>query len=142
MQNITVPGVVSQTRDQAASSLKAAQLNSQAVVDYWIGGIKDAVVAQYPTAGLVVAPGTIVGLIVSKGDPPSSLGTVTVSVPTLVGKTQKAAQSSLSTAKLSNTIINQSGSGQPTGQVVGQVPEAGTQILRKSTVIIIVSNGR
>jgi beta-lactam-binding protein with PASTA domain len=88
-----------------------------------------------------VAPGTIVGILVSNG-PPSSNDTATVSVPSVVGQTKKKAASTLTKASLSNTTINWSGTGRPAGEVVGQAPEAGTYVPRKVAVILFVSNGK
>jgi beta-lactam-binding protein with PASTA domain len=149
VQNVTVPGVGGLTRSDAANRLKSANLNSQAVVEYtFIGTAKGQVFAQYPTAGMQIAPGTIVGLLVSNGPPPSKSPSSSptpgqlATVPSVVGQGLKSAQSTLRKANLSNTIINWSGTGRPAGEVVGQAPEVNTTMPRRVAVIIFVSNGR
>lgn len=149
VQNITVPGVQALARSDAANRLKAANLSSQAVVEYtYTGAAKGVVFAQYPTAGMQMPPGTIVGLLVSNGPPPSSSPSSTptagqlATVPSVVGQTLKAAQATLKSAHLSNTIINWSGTGRPAGEVVGQAPEVNTTVPRNVAVIVFVSNGK
>lgn len=149
VQNVTVPGVGGLTRSDAANRLKAANLGSQAVVEYtYAGAAKGLVFAQYPTAGMQIAPGTIVGLLVSNGPPPSKSPSSTptpgqlATVPSVVGQGLKTAQSTLKKANLSNTIINWSGTGRPAGEVVGQAPEVNTTMPRGVAVIIFVSNGK
>lgn len=139
-QNVTVPGVGGQSRAEAVNSLKAANLSSQAVIEYTLTGTaKGQVFSQYPTAGMLVAPGTIVGILVSNGSPAS---TSTVSVPSVVGEKQSKAQKSLSSVTLGNIIINWSGTGRPKGEVVGQAPEAGSIVPKKVAAILFVSNGK
>jgi beta-lactam-binding protein with PASTA domain len=149
VQNVTVPGVGGLTRSDAANRLKSANLGSQAVVEYtYAGSAKGLVFAQYPTAGMQIAPGTIVGLLVSNGPPPSKSPSSTptpgqlATVPSVVGQGLKSAQSTLKKANLSNTIINWSGTGRPAGEVVGQAPEVNTTMPRGVAVIIFVSNGK
>ncbi|HEY5471856.1 MAG TPA: PASTA domain-containing protein [Candidatus Limnocylindrales bacterium] len=142
VQSVTVPGVGGQTQSQAANSLKAANLSSQAVIEYTLTGTaKGLVFAQYPTAGMMVAPGTIVGVLVSNG-PPSSGSTSTVSVPSVVGQSLSSARSALSKVSLGNTVINWSGTGRPVNEVVGQAPEAGAIMPKKTAVVLFISNGK
>ena len=149
VQSVVTPGVQLLTRADAANRLKAANLSSQAVVEYtFTGTAKGLVFAQYPTAGMQVPPGTIVGLLVSNGPPASTSATSSPSasqlanVPSVVGQTLKTAQKTLKTAHLGNTIINWSGTGRPAGEVVGQAPEVNQTMPRNVAVIVFVSNGK
>jgi len=149
VQNVTVPGVQALSRGDAANRLKAANLSSQAVIEYtYTGTTKGQVFAQYPTAGMQISPGTIVGLLVSNGPPPSSDPSSTptssdlATVPSVVGQSTKDAQSTLKKAHLGNTIVNWGGTNRPAGEVVGQAPEVGTTVPRNVAVIIFVSNGK
>lgn len=149
VQSVVTPGVQLLTRADAANKLKAANLASQAVVEYtYTGTPKGQVFAQYPTAGMQVAPGTIVGLLVSNGPPASSSTTSNPSasqlsnVPSVVGQNVKNAQKTLKTARLGNTIINWSGTGRPAGEVVGQAPEVNQTMPHNAIVIVFVSNGK
>jgi serine/threonine-protein kinase len=146
VQSVSVPGVQSLSRVDAANKLKATNLSSQAVTQYTFSGVtKGLVFAQYPTAGMSVAPGTIVAILVSNG---SSISTATptaaqsATIPSVVGQALKSAQKSLKSAHLGNTIINWSGTGRPTGEVVGQAPEVGTTVPRNINVVLFVSNGK
>lgn len=139
-QNANVPGVVGQTQSQAQSTLKTAGLGSQAVTNFNETTPKGEVYSQYPSAGTSVAPGTVVALAISNGPPSSS--TASATIPSVVGKTQSQAQSSLTSAGFKYLAVQWSGTGQAQGQVVGQTPESGVLAPKNSTVIIIVSNGK
>jgi len=139
-QNVNVPGVVGQTQSTAQSTLKSNGLGSQSVTNYSDTQPKGEIYAQYPAAGTSVAPGTIVALAISNGPPPSS--TTTETVPSVVGKTQSQAQSSITNAGLKSVSVQWSATGQPQGQVVGQTPDAGSLVPKGTSVIIIVSNGK
>ena len=114
-----------------------------AVVEYTLTGTqKGLVFGQYPTAGMTVSPGTIVGILVSNGPASSADTSPSVSVPSVVGQTKKNAAAALTKVKLGNTTINWSGTGRPAGEVVGQAPEAGSYVPKRVSVILFVSNGK
>lgn len=139
-QNAAVPGVVGQTQSQAQSSLKSTGLGSQSVTNYNETTPKGQVYQQYPSAGTAVAPGTVVGFAVSNGPAPSS--TTSVTVPSVIGKTQSQAQTSLKNLGLKNVVVQWSGTGQPQGLVFAQTPESGALVPKGTTIIIFVSNGK
>jgi beta-lactam-binding protein with PASTA domain len=141
VQSVAVPGVLSYNKKDAQNRLKSANLQSQVVTEYVLSGAHGIVAFQYPAAGAQVAPGTIVGLIVSADSTPSA-SIASVSVPSVVGQSLSDAQKTLKGQKLSNTTVSWSGTGRPSGEVVGQVPDANAQVPQKVPVILFVSNGK
>jgi serine/threonine-protein kinase len=91
-----------------------------------------SVVAQDPSAGARVAPGSKVRINVSKG-------AGTVDVPSEVGKSSDEAQSDLTALGLKATVTSVP-SDQPVDVVVAQSP-AGGQVKKGSTVQLNVSDG-
>ena len=139
VQNVIVPGVIGQTQSTAQNALKNVGLTYQSVTNFNASVPKGQVSSQYPSAGTSIAPGTIVGIVISNG---SATSTATVTVPSVVGLAQATAQSNLKKVNLANVVVQWSGSGVPAGQVVGQTPDAGAVVPRNSTIIIFVSNGK
>ncbi|HEY7302825.1 MAG TPA: PASTA domain-containing protein [Bryobacteraceae bacterium] len=93
------------------------------------------VIAQDPAAGLTVAGGAIVKLVVSNGSR-------FVTVPNIVGQQQNAAVLALRALSLNSpdpTI--QYSSTVPAGSIISQAPDAGTSAARGSTVSLAVSSG-
>ena len=140
VQNVTVPAVNGQSKSQAEGTLKSAGLGSQAAEDPSTTVPKGDVIIQYPAAGTSVAPGTIVGLIVSSGPPSSSMTSVTV--PSVVGKSASNAQSAIKSAGLASITIQMNGNSAPANEVVAQLPEANAIVPKGSSVIIFVSTGK
>ena len=142
VQSVTVPGLQNMTADQARNALKVANLSSVSLSEFTLTGTtKTLVFGQFPATGQAVAPGTIVGFLVSNG-PPTNNSTATVSVPAVVGQKKNDAINALSKVTLSNTIVNWSGTGRPAGEVVGQAPGASEIVPKKVAVMLFVSNGK
>ncbi len=136
---ITVPNVVGQVKTTAETSLKGSGLGVATASNYDTATPAGQVMAQQPTVGTGVVPGTTVGLTVSLGPP--TLGTATTAVPNVVGKTQSKAQSALKKRNLKYLVAPRPGSGRAKGVVVAQLPDVGAVIPRNSVVIIFVSDG-
>ena len=141
VQNVQVPDVNGQATVAAQTALKLANLSSEAFVEHSLTASKGTVFGQFPASGSSVAPGTVIGLLVSNG-PPSSSSTSTVSVPTVVGLTESKAKSALSSANLGSAVLEWKGTGQPAGLVVGQLPDAGAYVPQGVKVVLFVSNGK
>ena len=133
--NATVPNVVGQTQADAQNALKAAGLGSQVVSNYSTTPSGE-VYEQTPAPGTLVAPGTVVSIHVSKGPAPAP---TTVTVPSVIGKTQSAATSQLQGLGF-KVSVSQIASG-TAGMVVGQTPAADSEAVKGSTVSIVVSKG-
>ena len=132
----TVPSVVGKSQSDAQSALKSAGLGSQ-VVNNYNAAPKGQVYAQTPSAGTLVAPGTVVAIQVSKGPAPTP---TTVAVPDVIGQTQTAATSQLEGLgfKVQASQVATTGVGD---QVVAQAPAGNTQAPQGSTVSIVVTKG-
>jgi serine/threonine-protein kinase len=96
---------------------------------------KGTVLAQQPSAGASVEPGSAVTLRVSSG-PAVELK----DVPDLEGLTVASARSRLRELGLRSTVTEITSS-QPAGTVVGQSPGAGTELRAGATVRLRVSSG-
>jgi beta-lactam-binding protein with PASTA domain len=134
--SVTVPNVVGQAQATAQSTLTSSGLT--------VGGVTTAnsatvaagsVISQSPTAGSSVAGGTSVALVVS-------LGPASVTVPNVVGQTQAAAQSAITSAGLTaGTITSVSNATVAAGSIISQSPIGGSSVAVGTPVAIVVSLG-
>ncbi|HEX3327454.1 MAG TPA: Stk1 family PASTA domain-containing Ser/Thr kinase [Actinomycetota bacterium] len=95
---------------------------------------KNSVISQDPPPGARVARGSPVDVVVSSG-------LATVTVPSVVGKSQDDAVNILHDAGLHVSINQQPSDTVPKGQVISQDPAAGSDARRGQTVTILVSQG-
>jgi beta-lactam-binding protein with PASTA domain len=136
VQPVSVPNVVGKTEAAAGSALTAAGLTVGSVIQQYSSTVPAGqVISQSPAAGAQVAPGSAVDLMVSKGVQP-------VAVPSVVGKTEAAAGSALTSAGLAvGSVTQQYSSTVPAGQVISQSPAAGAQVAPGSAIDLVVSKG-
>jgi serine/threonine-protein kinase len=134
--NAAVPGVIGQTQADATAALEAAGLGVKVVSNYDVAASKGDVYSQTPAQGVLVAPGTVVSIHVSKGAPPTP---TTVDVPDVIGLKQADATTALKGLGF-QVAVSEIATGSA-GQVVYQAPKAGTAEPTGSTVSIIVSKG-
>src|SRR5205085_1836066 len=88
-----------------------------------------------PTAATQVNVGSAVALVISSGPPQ-------VAVPNVVGLTQAAATTAITTAGLTvGTVTTASSTTVPSGSVITQNPAAATQVATGSAVALVVSSG-
>ena len=97
---------------------------------------RDYVIASSPSAGEELSFGSTVYLTVSSG--PEIL---TVDVPNLVGISEDAAKAKLESVRLSFGSVERVTSDFEAGTVIGQVPEAFTQIEEHAKITLIISAG-
>ena len=128
---ITVPSVVGQQQSAATNALLAAKLQVGEVKQVASNQPAGAVIAQSPTAGTKVAPGTKVNLQVSTGQ---------VAVPNVVGQTAAVAAATLTNAGFNVTeqTVATAPPGAKAGSVVAQDPTAGQPLKEGGTVVISV----
>ena len=132
--NYAVPSVQGEPLAKAQQDIANAHLVSRVVREPSTTVSKNDVISTTPPAGTSVPKGSTVTLYVSSG---AGL----VAVPAVVGDTAAAASSTLQAAGF---LVNEQpvqNSTAPSGQVVRQIPKAGTQEARGSTVTIFVSGG-
>jgi beta-lactam-binding protein with PASTA domain len=149
----TVPDVVGQARNPAATAVRAAGLVPQ---NFTVPSTQPAgtVVAQSPQAGRRVPGGSKVRLNVSSGQtpgagpppppppppPPGGNKPATVTVPDVSGQPQEAAQRRLNASGLKAGVVYVP-SEEPQGTVVSLSPDAGTTQKRGTRVQLNVSLG-
>ncbi|HPO15005.1 MAG TPA: PASTA domain-containing protein [Candidatus Hydrogenedentes bacterium] len=133
---VTVPDLSGKTADQAASILAVLGLSLGEVSQEYSDTIPvDYVISQTPEAGVIVAYGSTVDIVVS-------LGHCYTQVPNLGGLTQEEAESALESASLIlGTVTQEYNDFVPEGQIIEQNPVYGLVILCDSPVNIVISLG-
>ena len=138
--SVSVPGVVGDTQAAATTAITGVGLvvgtattQSSATV------ASGTVISQNPAAGVSVASGSAVNLVVSSGPAPPA--TTTVSVPSVVGETQAAATSVITGDKLVVGTVTTQSSATASGTVISQSPAAAASVASGSAVNLVVSSG-
>jgi beta-lactam-binding protein with PASTA domain len=128
-----VPNVVGSTQAAAQTAITSAGLTIGTVITANSVTVPPGnVISQNPTAGTNVSPGSAVDLVVSLG----------VAVPNVVGSTQAAAQTAITTAGLTvGTVTTANSATVPIGRVISQNPAAGSNVAPGSAVALVVSLG-
>jgi len=133
---VTVPNVVGSTQTAATSAITAAGLvvgnvTSQNSTTVATGDV----ISQSPNGGASLTEGSAVDLVVS-------LGPVLVNTPDVVGLSQAAAESAITSAGL---IVGSIGSVESAtvaaGDVISQNPNGGTNVAEGSAVDLVISLG-
>lgn len=136
--SVTIPNVKGKSEADSKAALEAAGLEATFVEVFDDTTAAGIAVAQLPAAGDQVAPGTTIGVAISKGPDP---GSADATVPDLIGKTRAEAATALQGAALLVEFIEQPGTGAPRDQVVGQWPAKDASIPEGSVVLVLVSDG-
>lgn len=136
---VAVPNVVGQTQAAATTAITSAGLVLGTVTNQPSSTVpSDSVISEDPAAGTQVNSGSSVNLVVSSG--PTS--PAQVAVPNVVGQTQAAATTTITSAGLVlGTVTNQPSGTVPSGSVISENPAAGTQANAGSAVSLVVSSG-
>ena len=131
-----VPDVVGMSGAEAEAALTEAGFAPTSALQYDLKAPVGEVVDQLPAGGEQVAPGSQVGLLVSKGR-----AEVRVRVPDVTGMTQEEATAALAAADLAAVSVEAYVADVPEGAVAGQEPAAGDRVAPLSEVLITVSLG-
>ena len=133
---VNVPNVVGLSQSAAAIALQRAGLTLGTVTQETSATAPaGTVIRQNPAAGTAVLSGSAVGLVLSSGPP-------LVSVPNVVGQSQREAAATLAAVKLTvGQVIQQSSATVPAGIVISQRPTAGAAVPSGSAVDLVVSSG-
>ena len=136
---VPVPNVVGQTQAAATSAITSAGLTVGAVTQQSSSTVASGnVISESPAAGTSVTSASAVNLVVSSGAPPPTQ----VAVPNVVGQTQAAATSAITSAGLTaGTVTMQSSTTVASGSVISESPAAGTSVASASAVNLVVSSG-
>ena len=129
-----VPNVVGQMQDAATGTIMGAGLAVGTLTQqYSLIVPTGTVMAQNPTPGAEVLPGTAVDLVLSKGG---------IAVPDAVGQTQSAAAVAIVNVNLMvGAVTQQYSAAVPVGTVISQTPAAGTPALPGTAVALVISRG-
>ncbi len=133
---VSVPNVVGDTQSAASTTITTAGLVVGTITTQASSTVASGnVISENPTAGTSVNTGSSVNLVVSSGP-------AKVSVPNVVGDTQSAASTAITTAGLVvGTITTQASSTVASGNVISENPTAGTSVNAGSSVNLVVSSG-
>ena len=135
-QPVTVPNIVGMTQAAAQSAITSAGLTVGTTTQAYSATVPSGdVISQDPASGSSVATGSAVNLTVSMGPVPP-----VVTLVSLVGQTQSAAQSLITLEGLTVGTITQAHSSTfAPGYVISQSPTAGTKVYKGSSVNLTVS---
>lgn len=131
---VAVPNVVGATLEEAKRALEEAKLIVrvlEAASDTVPAG---SVIAQSPSAGVELKPGSTVEITVSTGQEQGA-------VPNVVGMDLTNAENTLIAAEMTLGAVTEEANDAPAGQVVAQSPEAGAAAPAGTAVAVIVSTG-
>jgi beta-lactam-binding protein with PASTA domain len=117
-----VPGVEGLTAAQALARLRRAGFKPTTRAQNSATVAQGRAIGTDPASGLVIQSGSPVTVLLSSGAPP-------VSVPSVTGQSQKAAEAALTAAGLSvGTITKQVSTSQAPGTVLAQSPSSGASL--------------
>jgi beta-lactam-binding protein with PASTA domain/predicted Ser/Thr protein kinase len=140
----TVPDLVNLTQEAAITALADAGLVLGTPTSEQSTTVPSGqIISQDPAAGVTVAKGSAVNVVVSSGSPspsPSPSPTAAlVTIPNVYGMDSTTATSELNAAGLGVVVKQKGGTGQPPGTVVRMVPDAGTDVANGSTVLLVIA---
>lgn len=132
---VPVPNVLNQTQSVATAAIAGAGLVVGTVTQQSSPTVPaGSVISQSPAPAVLVNLGSAVNLVISTGP--------TIAVPNVVGQTQAAATAAITSAGLiAGSVAPESSSTVPAGDVIRELPGAGTVVSSGSVVIIVISSG-
>lgn len=134
--DISVPSVIGDSEEEAKATLEAAGFDVETRSDYSDSVEKGKVMIQTPEADTKGKEGDTVTITIS-------LGTETIDVPDVTGKSQSAAQSTLENSGLSAGSISEEPSDTvKKGNVISSDPAAGTKVNKGAKVNLVISTGK
>jgi YVTN family beta-propeller protein len=129
---IPVPNVVGQKQSTATTAITAAGFILGTVTQQSNPRAPETVITQQPAGGVMAGQGAAVSLTVSSGIP----------VPNVVGQTQAAATTAITSVGLTvGTVTQQLSASVMAGDVISQNPAAGAHVASPSAVNLVVSSG-
>lgn len=134
-KTVTVPNVVGMSQAQAEETLKAENLRVEVAETYDNSVPKGTVASQTPEAGKEVKENRLITIYISKGGEE-------VTMPNLVGATQKEAEQQITNLGLKVGQVTTEYSDQPKGTVVRQSIAANSKTTKGSSVDLVISKGQ
>lgn len=136
---VEVPDVTGLVRADVEATLEEAGLRVVVVENPDPEVAAGVAALQFPEAGDEVAPGTTVAVIVSSGAPEDA---TTTGVPDVVGEELQDAQEAIADAGLSSQPVAVDGTEENAGDVIAQLPAAGSAVSPGSTIVLFYASGR
>ncbi len=131
---VVVPNVVGASLEEARSVLEDAKLIVRILEAASNSVPAGSVIAQSPSAGVELKPGSTVEITVSTGQEQGA-------VPNLVGMDLTNAENTLIAADMTLGPVSEEPNDAPQGQVVAQSPAAGAAAPAGTAVSVVVSTG-
>ena len=133
---VEIPAVANLTYEQAATKMRAAELEPVQQDENSLTIAKDKVIRTEPASGTKLEAGQIVTIIISLG-PKESL------VPNVVGMTLADGTAQLTSVKLvAGTVTEAYHGSYPAGTIIATDPASGTSLKEGGAVNIVVANGK
>ena len=133
--NISIPSVVGMTENAAINTLTDAGFKYNRNYEFSATVAQGNVVSQTPTAGVLGKKGDTISIVVSQG-------VESISVPSVVNRTQDEAQNLLTQAKLTvGNITTAHHATVAAGNVISQGIDAGTSVNAGTPVDLVISDG-
>ncbi len=134
--SVTVPSVKNMTYEQAATKLRAAELEPVLAEENSATVAKDKVIRTDPAAGLKLEPGQVVTVYIS-------LGAKEIPVPNIAGMSLADGQAQLTSLKLVSGSVSESYHGSfPAGTIISVDPVIGTSVTEGTAINIVIANGK
>jgi len=127
--NSPVPNATGMAQADALNALQVIGMNAQVFTQPSQTHTRGKVIAQWPSPGEIVAPGTSAALLVSSGA--VAEGAALVGVPTVVGQPEASAQAALERGRLQSSVLRAFSPTIPEGVVMAQVPDERTVVVAK-----------
>ncbi|MBO6213978.1 MAG: Stk1 family PASTA domain-containing Ser/Thr kinase, partial [Lachnospiraceae bacterium] len=133
--NISIPSVVGMTENAAINTLTDAGFKYNRNYEFSATVAQGNVISQTPTAGVLGKKGDTISIVVSQG-------VESISVPSVVNRTQDEAQNLLTQAKLTvGNITTAHHATVAAGNVISQGIDAGTSVNAGTPVDLVISDG-
>lgn len=134
-ESVELPDVVGMTAEQATYALAKAGFEiGELKRDFSDTIPENIVMGQEPEAGKKVTKGTVVNLLISKGQE-------IVQVPDVIGKTEQEATNILTQTGLQMSKSEEYSNEVEMGRVIRQSPQPGTEVERETRVNLVISLG-
>ncbi len=133
---VEIPAVANLTYEQAATKMRAAELEPVQQDENSLTIAKDKVIRTEPASGTKLEAGQIVTIIISLGPKESP-------VPNVVGMTLADGTAQLTSVKLvAGTVTEAYHGSYPAGTIIATDPASGTSLKEGGAVNIVVANGK
>lgn len=132
---VSVPNLSGMESGQSQETLQKAGLMLGATTTAPNNAPAGTVIDQTPKPATQVALRTRVDIVISDG-------ASKIKVPVVTGTTVEAASKTLTNSGLELGAVTEKDSDQPNGEIIGQLPKAGTAVPPGTSVQVFVSNGK